>query len=279
MFFVLLCFPWFISIIFYSIFDTECMIFEQASVVNCSQDFFTSNPENWIFAWLLMSMMSSFVFLLIICLNHETLNYQLEKTKQIYKKGSFWSLIFLLVTSSVFYFIRIAVILKGISEAISVLLLIWVYVNVAVICCLNYLPRVQWQKVPGQRFTTSWWKKSVTGNSNFIIYWLALIMYVVETTFKLLSVMLDVAYDVAPLIESNFGKEYGTFRGVMVIIIGFRAGLHTRLASFFWQKIFYGGKDLFSEPSDNLIEEPMEYKATKQNEPGEAIELNEIGWI
>ena len=102
-------------------------------------------------------------------------------------------------------------------------------------------------------------------------------MYVVETTFKLLSIMLDAAYDVAPLIESRFGKEYGTFRGVMVIIIGFKVGLHTRLAYFFWEKIFHGKKDLFSEPNNNLIEEPMEYKATKRNEPGEAIELDEIG--
>ena len=91
--------------------------------------------------------------------------------------------------------------------------------------------------------------------------------------------MLDVAYDVAPVIESKFGKEYGTLRGIMVIIIGFKVGLHTRLASFFWQKIFHGRKDLFSEPSDNLIEKPMEYKTTKRNDLGEAIELDEIGWI
>ena len=104
-------------------------------------------------------------------------------------------------------------------------------------------------------------------------------MYFVETTLKLLAVMLDAAYDVAPIIESTFGKEYGTFRGVMVIVIGFKIGLHTRMAFFFWEKIFYGGKDLFSEPGNSLIEEPMEYKTTGRNEPQEAIELDEIDWI
>ena len=104
-------------------------------------------------------------------------------------------------------------------------------------------------------------------------------MYVVETTLKLLSVMLDVAYDVVPLIKSRFGKEYGTFRGVMVIVISFNVGLQTRIATFFWQKVFHGGKDLFSEPSHNLIEEPIERKTTKRNELGEATELDEIGWI
>ena len=91
--------------------------------------------------------------------------------------------------------------------------------------------------------------------------------------------MLDVAYDVVPVIANSFGKEYGAFRGVIVILIGFDLGLHTRLASFFWEKIFYGGKDLFSEPSDNLIEEPIKYETTKHNEAGEAIELDQIGWI
>ena len=279
MFFVLLCVPWFISVMIFSIFDTECIIFEQASVINCSQDFFTSHPEHWIFAWLYISMVSSFVFLLIIYLNHKALNYQLQKAKQIHKKGSFYSLIFLLLTTSMFYFIRIATNLERISEAISVLLFTWCFVTVAVICCFNYLPRVQWTETTGQPFTTCWWKKSLTRNSNFIIYWLALSMYFVETTLKLLAVMLDPAYDVAPIIESTFGKKYETFRGAMVIMIGFKIGLHTRMAFFFWEKIFYGGKDLFSEPGNSLIEEPMEYKTTGRNEPQEAIELDEIDWI
>ena len=71
----------------------------------------------------------------------------------------------------------------------------------------------------------------------------------------------------ASLIEITFGKKYGAFRGVIVIVFGFNLGLHTRLASFF----------LFSEPNDNLIEEPIKRKTTKHNDPGEAIELQEIG--
>ena len=39
---------------FFSIYDTQCIVFDHASVVNCSQKFFTSNPEHWVFAWLLM---------------------------------------------------------------------------------------------------------------------------------------------------------------------------------------------------------------------------------
>ena len=274
--FVLLCTPWFISVIIFSTFDTQCMIFEQASVVNCSQDFFTANPEHWIFSWLLISMLASIVFLLIIRLNYRTMNYQLKEAKRIYRKGSFASLIFLLITSSVYYLIRIATTLEGISEAISILLFIWSFTTVAVVCCLNYLPRVEWTKTTKPWFSSPWWKECLQNNSNFFIYWLALVMYFVETTLKLLAVMLDIAYDVVPLIEHRFAKEYGTVRGVMVIVIGFKLALHSRLACFFWEKLFHGKRDLFSEPGNDLTEEPSEYEVTKRTDSAEeAIELEE----
>ena len=272
---VVLSIPWFISIIFYSIFDAKCVIFERASVVNCSQNFFTSSPEHWIFAWLSMSMVFSLVFILIVCLNHKKLNYQRGKAKRIYKKGSFGSLIFLLLISSVYYFIRIFTKSDETSKAMSALLFFWPVRTVAVICCVNYLPRVHWTKISAQRFTTLvWWKDCLTKNSNFMIYWLALVMYFVETTCKFLSVMLDVAHDVAPLLQSKFSEESGQFRGVVVIVIGFSLGLHARLLSFFWQKLFHGEKDLFSEPSDKLVEEPLIKK--QRNESENPAHLDEI---
>ena len=252
------------------------MIYEHASVVNCSQDFFTSNPEHWIFAWLSMSAVSSVVFLFIMLLNHEKLNYQLKKARKIYKKASFSSLIFLLIISSVYYFMRFFVKLDDLSMAISTLFFLWPLLTVAVICSVNYLPRVHWTKTIVRRFTTLvWWKDCLTKNSNFIIYWLALVMYFVETTSKLLSVMLNVAYEVAPLIESKFSHDYGQFWGVMMIVIGFRLGFHARLQSFFWEKLFHGEKDLFSEPSDKLLEEQLVKKQQYNNELEKAIELEE----
>jgi hypothetical protein len=265
-FFVVLSIPWFISIIFFSVFDTECIIFEQASVVNCSQEFFTASPEHWILAWLSMSMVASVLFLLIVRLNHRKLNYQVEKLGRIYKKGSFCSLVFLLFISSVYYIIRTFTKSDKMSTAILALLFFWPLMIAAVVCCVNYLPRVHWTQATGSRFTAPWWKDCLAKNSNFIIYWLALITYFVETTCKLLSVMLDVAHDVAPLMTSKFTDEAGQFRGVMVIVIGFTLGLHARLFSFFWQKLFHGEKDLFSEPSEKLLEKPL----TKKQQPNES---------
>lgn len=69
--------------------------------------------------------------------------------------------------------------------------------------------------------------------------------------------MLDVAQDVAPLIENRFPNESGKLRGVVVIMIGFNLAFHARLLSFFWQKLFHGEKDLFTEPNIKLEEERL----------------------
>ena len=86
--------------------------------------------------------------------------------------------------------------------------------------------------------------------------------------------MLDVAHDVAPLIQRTFPQESGTYWGGMVIIIGFVLAFHARLLTFFWQKLFHGEKDLFSEPSTRLdYEPPLRHD---QMEAGENIELEEM---
>ena len=76
--------------------------------------------------------------------------------------------------------------------------------------------------------------------------------------------MLDVALEVAPLIENNFANDAVQLRGVMVIVIGFRLAFHASLLNFFWEKIFHGEADLFSEPDANLLE-------TSSKEDGQKI--------
>ena len=261
MLFVVLSIPWCISTIFFSIFDTKCIVFEQASVINCSQGFFISNPRHWVFAWLLMSILSSFLLMLIVSLNHKKLNYQTKKAKKICKKGYVGSLVFLLLISLVYYIIRIySTKSDRISVSISILVFLWLPVTVLVICCLNYLPRVHWTKTGFSCCTLAWWKDCLIKNSNFIIYWLALVMYFVEVTCKVAAIMLDVAHDVAPLIQNHLPDESQKFRGVMVIVIGFRLAFHVRILTFFWQKLFHGEKDLFTEPNERLVEESLVQK-------------------
>lgn len=98
-------------------------------------------------------------------------------------------------------------------------------------------------------------------------------MYFIEISAKVMAVMLDVAHEVAPLIQNKFPDESNQFRGVMVIVIGFRLAFHVRVLSFFWEKIFHGEKDLFTEPNDRLIEESPE---KKQDEFEKTVTLEEI---
>ena len=75
--------------------------------------------------------------------------------------------------------------------------------------------------------------------------------------------MLDVALEVAPLIENNFPDQSVQLRGVMVVVIGFRLAFHASLLTFMWEKIFHGEADLFSEPEANLLEPPVEEEQQK----------------
>ena len=275
LFFVVLSIPWLISTIFFSIFDTKCIVFEQASVINCSQGFFIANPRHWVFAWLLMSIISSLLLIFIVFFNRKKINYQTEKAKKIWRKGYVGSFIFLLLTSLVYYIIRIySTRSEKTSVSISILVFLWPPVIVLVICCLNYLPRPHWTKTSLPRYTLEWCKDCLSKNSNFFIYWLALVVYFVEITCKAGATMLDVAHDVAPLIQNKFPDESGQFRGVMVVVIGFRLAFHIRVLSFFWQKLFHGEKDLFSEPHTNLVEEPSVQKQC--NELVKTAHLDEI---
>ncbi|XP_028392510.1 uncharacterized protein LOC114517065 [Dendronephthya gigantea] len=275
--YIFLCIPWFISTIFFSIFDTKCVIFEEASVINCTQNFLISNPTHWVFAWLLMSIIASILLIAIIRLNHKKMNYQTEKAKSILKKGYFGSFVFLLLISLVYYVIRIyATRSEKTSISISILVFLWLPVTVVLICCLNYLPRVHWATtVNAPRFTIVWWKDCLNKNSNFIIYWLALVMHFIEVTSKVASIMLDVALEVAPLIENKLSDESNQFRGVLVIVIGFRLAFHVRVLSFFWEKLFHGEKDLFTEPNQRLFEEPLVQKS-QQDEFEKTFKLEEV---
>jgi hypothetical protein len=88
--------------------------------------------------------------------------------------------------------------------------------------------------------------------------------------------MLDVALEVAPLIQHNFPDESRKFRGLVVIVIGFRLAFHLRILSFFWQKLFHGEKDLFSEPNAKLVDEPLEQKQ-QHEELEKTVQLEEVG--
>ena len=205
----------------------------------------------------------------IIYLEKTAFNFQDVDFKRIYEKGSFGSLLLLLTASLIYYFVRLIPSKPdATSKFVAALLIIWNPVKALAVCCINYLPRVRWQKTnaPGQKCV----------NFNFFVYWSALLVYFFELICKNAAIMLDVAQDIETFLHNNFSKSYSQYSGLMVILIGFNLAFHARLLTFFWEKIFHGNKDLFAEPGDDLVEEkdPLE-REEKCEQRSEEIELIE----
>jgi hypothetical protein len=82
-------------------------------------------------------------------------------------------------------------------------------------------------------------------------YWIALITHSIETLGKLFVVLIDIAYISAPVIERPLSLK-DSVSGYAIILATFRLAFHTKLFLFFWNKIFHGDRDLFSEPCTKL---------------------------
>ncbi len=97
----------------------------------------------------------------------------------------------------------------------------------------------------------------------FFFYWIALVMYFLENMSMWIAATLDAGHQVAPLIERKFPDEASQYRAFIVLLLGFTLAFHTRMLSFFWQKMFHGDKDHFSEPCSKLIDDQTEAANTE----------------
>ena len=86
-----------------------------------------------------------------------------------------------------------------------------------------------------------------------VFYWIAVITFFLEVMCMWIAVALDVAHEVAPLIEKKFEGE-SRIKGALILLLGFSMAFHSNLLSFFWNKIFHGDKDLLSEPCSKLMD-------------------------
>ncbi len=189
------------SLVNFTSYDTRCMIFEHASVIECHQDGLIPDPESWILAWILLSILSSIVVLCIIGTD-ELLNVHCDKLKGAFRKGSFISFTLLSMATIAYYVLRIFKIdeLSGINIATSITLIFWPLVIWGVVWVLNYVLPVE---------------KANCCSISCMLYWTALTMYLLETGFKLFAAMLDAAYDIAPVVERRFPEE--SLKGFIVI--------------------------------------------------------------
>ena len=55
-----------ITFVAFAQYDTACMIFEHASVIDCHQDSIFPRPDVWVLLWILLQCISSFIFVCIL---------------------------------------------------------------------------------------------------------------------------------------------------------------------------------------------------------------------
>lgn len=88
---------------------------------------------------------------------------------------------------------------------------------------------------------------------------------------------------IAPIITEKHKQETRPFHAYILIGLGIRVAFKTRMLAFFWDKIFHGNKDLFSEPSMELETDeemqvaaetlPSETKSGKIDDETETVNL------
>ena len=248
-FFVLVAIFRVVTLVFYAAYDMRCIIFEQASVISCQQDALIPHEYAVILtlAWLVSSVFGSFVFLLVIRCGREVFNFQSDKAKNMRKKGSFLSLAFLLLTAVAYHGYRTSLV-SGMGRAISISLIFWMLLTFRVLCRLNYTPRVQWRGKSCYKNCRERCRKNIC----CYFYWISLTTFFLEASYMWIAVALDVAHEVAPLIEKEYPEE-PRIKGIIMIGLGFNLAFHSHLVSFFWDKMFHGDKDLLSDPGSKLI--------------------------
>ena len=289
-----------ITLAFFSTYDTSCVIYERASVVDCHQDVIIphESAEVWILIWVISSLLGSVIFLLVwYNTGPELLNYQREKAKHAWEKGSFIFIVVLLLITLGYYVYRSSIAPSGVSQVISVTLIFWLCFMVLVMHRLNYMPRVQWKGKKCCRLPECLKRKKYRSvirvkrscsakdqkdkqccsekcsdcqcrccecchgpccsvfpaEMYCVFYWIVIITFFLEVMCMWIAVALDVAHEVAPLIEKKFEGE-SRIKGALILLLGFSIAFHSNLLSFFWNKIFHGDKDLLSEPCSKLTD-------------------------
>ena len=220
--------------------------------------------------------------------------------RKLGKKGSFWSMNFILLVTIVYY--CYVIIIDG-NKGMSILILFWFMATPFVAYRLNYLYPVPYPENLGINCCEIWGRvesflscrdqccEQNRGDSTsnrhalcskccllcskccvkcsgccklyptsykycFVVYWCTLVMYFIESSYMFLAVTIDAAQKVTPLINGKFNDEAVDLNGLVVTLLGIRVAFNGRLLLFFWNKIFHGHKDLFSEPN-RLLTQPV----------------------
>ena len=220
------------ALVIFADYDTKCIILEHASVIDCHQDGIVSNPVPMILAWLVTSNLSTLFFFLIVCGEHKLLPFQFDKAKQWKNYRSFLRILPSLILTEIYYIIRLSIVPSHAGRAISFFLLVWQAAMTLVAYRFRYIRPVKWNEPAG-----------CLNKFLYLFYWINLLTYYLESLFVWFAFTLDLAHEVAPVIEKEL-PDASSIKVVIVYLLSARVLFGTRLVSCFGHKICYGDRDL-----------------------------------
>ena len=205
---------------------------EHASVIDCHQDGIISNPVPMILAWLVTSNISMLVFFLILYGEHERLQFQCDKAKQWKSDRSFLSILPSLFLTEIYYIFQLSVVSSHTGRAITFFFLSWHAEMTLVAYCFKYMRPVERNE-----------QARCLNKFLCLFYWISLLTYYSESLFIWFAFTLDLAQEVAPVIEKEL-PHASSIKVVIVYLLAARVFFGASLVSCFGHKIFYGDRAL-----------------------------------
>lgn len=218
-----------VCFILFAIFTVDCMLESQQTSVDCKNFTIYRDPYIWKTNWLSCSILTSFIFLFALCKRFVP-EIRPEKNRQIitvlFKKPFFWSYSSLLALV-IAYDMLIIYHNDHCKVYIEVLVVVSKVFTMFLMFQLNYTypPTTQ----VGFRLVT------------IICYYFALILFVLDNTCKAITESAQVAFKVYTVQK---GSRVDPIAIVDLMLMATSAALYNYFVQFFWNKIFFGGKDI-----------------------------------
>ena len=77
------------------------------------------------------------------------------------------------------------------------------------------------------------------------MYNAAVVSALIENSYLFLTVSLDTTFKISA--KGKFSNMDDSMNAVMVMLVAIEATFRLTIASFFWKKMFYGNKDIYSD--------------------------------
>ena len=221
-----------------STFDTLCAVKKGKSVVNCPEKVLIDEPQHFVIAYYLTSIVNAICFITTLYLTPACVKFCGFKAalKQLISKGSFWSFNIMYIFFILDYIIMVFKKLPVESRLLAAILIPFCASKLTVAYFFNYVLPVKFPAVNERKLTRVY---------IWLAYWTTLVLFFLATAHYTLAITLDVAEKLSPLGKVQTGSH--NFATVSrLVLLGIKATFEGRLFLFYWNKIFHGDKDLFS---------------------------------